>query len=277
MTIEEFKKLFPCCGCLNANRVIDIMKNHDIRKKSAFDYYQIRTKDRYIAIQVGEYTFFVGGPGSFGNKKISNCCYVTKLTPVETCPNHKDCAYDDNGKGACYAILDTVRFNELFFLQLLYTYLAIVDPVRYCKIIEREIENSGCPFVRIHESGDFFSQTYVDAWMDLIERHPEIEFYTYTKTDNFTFRNLSNLNIVDSLIWINGKSYINYGSKEYIDWLHELTGIPICPYGKDEIKCMGKCKACAHCKHMLFYRHGGNWFMGVYIGKDKKGAKNENH
>lgn len=36
-------------------------------------------------------------------------------------------------------------------------------------------------FVRVHSSGDFFSQDYFDAWMDVARAHPNIVFYAYTK------------------------------------------------------------------------------------------------
>lgn len=35
--------------------------------------------------------------------------------------------------------------------------------------------------VRIHDSGDFFSRDYLQGWIRLAERFPEILFYAYTK------------------------------------------------------------------------------------------------
>ena len=39
--------------------------------------------------------------------------------------------------------------------------------------------------VRIHVAGDFFSQTYFDAWMEVAELRPDIVFYAYTKSIPF--------------------------------------------------------------------------------------------
>jgi len=36
--------------------------------------------------------------------------------------------------------------------------------------------------VRLHDSGDFYSQTYIDAWMEVIRMNPTIWFYLYTKS-----------------------------------------------------------------------------------------------
>lgn len=44
--------------------------------------------------------------------------------------------------------------------------------------------------VRIHASGDFFSQAYFDMWLELCRNHPDIEFWAYTKSINFLVNRL---------------------------------------------------------------------------------------
>jgi len=36
--------------------------------------------------------------------------------------------------------------------------------------------------MRVHDSGDFFSQEYFDAWLEVIRARPDIVFYAYTKS-----------------------------------------------------------------------------------------------
>ena len=36
--------------------------------------------------------------------------------------------------------------------------------------------------VRIHGGGDFFSQIYFDAWLDVVARRPNIQFWAFTKS-----------------------------------------------------------------------------------------------
>jgi hypothetical protein len=36
--------------------------------------------------------------------------------------------------------------------------------------------------VRIHASGDFFSQTYFDAWVEYARQHPSVTFWAFTKS-----------------------------------------------------------------------------------------------
>lgn len=50
-------------------------------------------------------------------------------------------------------------------------------------LIEKSLEYHGKNFTlfRIHESGDFYSQEYFDAWLEVIAKNPSIKFYAYTK------------------------------------------------------------------------------------------------
>jgi hypothetical protein len=45
-------------------------------------------------------------------------------------------------------------------------------------------------FVRIHVSGDFFSQDYFDAWLEVARRRPYTRFYAYTKSLPYWVRRL---------------------------------------------------------------------------------------
>jgi hypothetical protein len=47
-------------------------------------------------------------------------------------------------------------------------------------LIERSIPRKA-KLVRIHGSGDFYNQTYFDAWLLVAQRQPKRIFYTYTK------------------------------------------------------------------------------------------------
>lgn len=42
-----------------------------------------------------------------------------------------------------------------------------------------------CKAIRIHASGDFFSQNYFDMWLEIARENPTIEFWAYTKSINF--------------------------------------------------------------------------------------------
>lgn len=40
----------------------------------------------------------------------------------------------------------------------------------------------GCTMLRLHISGDFTSETYIDGWTELIARHPEVRVWAYTRS-----------------------------------------------------------------------------------------------
>jgi len=44
-----------------------------------------------------------------------------------------------------------------------------------------EWRKSGGAAIRIHDSGDFFSADYLNAWLDIAREHPDVLFYAYTK------------------------------------------------------------------------------------------------
>lgn len=102
------------------------------------------------------------------------------------------------------------------------------------------IDKLGHKHVRIHESGDFYSQSYVRSWESIATKRPDVMFLAYTKRMNdFDFsglRALPNVIVINSLF---GKS-LNYGP---------LTKAPanatICPaYQKDVKGCGHDCNIC---------------------------------
>jgi len=47
--------------------------------------------------------------------------------------------------------------------------------------------------VRIHMSGDFFSQSYFDTWLNICRKNPNIEFWSYTKSLNYWVKRLNKI------------------------------------------------------------------------------------
>jgi hypothetical protein len=44
--------------------------------------------------------------------------------------------------------------------------------------------------IRIHMSGDFYSQDYFDMWLKICSEHPEVEFWAYTKSLNYWVKSI---------------------------------------------------------------------------------------
>lgn len=51
----------------------------------------------------------------------------------------------------------------------------------------------GADAVRIHASGDFFSQAYFDQWLDYARQRPDVDFWAFTKSVHFWARRLESI------------------------------------------------------------------------------------
>jgi len=116
-------------------------------------------------------------------------------------------------------------------------------------ILRIQLKVTNIKTVRIHSSGDFFSNSYINMWERIIKDFPHIKFYAYTKSkDFFDFDNickLQNFNLIDSFAIINNQKVLNYGNEEHIEKLVK-QGYFLCPATKNDWK--GKCgKECFYC------------------------------
>lgn len=99
----------------------------------------------------------------------------------------------------------------------------------------------GTPYVRIHESGEFYSQEYVDSWAAIATALPNVQFLAYTKRlaewDFSALRALPNVIIISSLF---GKS-VNYSK----DLSKKPESASLCPTAFDKsIGCLKGCDLC---------------------------------
>lgn len=62
------------------------------------------------------------------------------------------------------------------------------------ELIERSLPETKFSIpTRVHVSGDFFTQKYFDAWMEVARRHPDRLFYAYTKALPFWVARLGDI------------------------------------------------------------------------------------
>lgn len=99
--------------------------------------------------------------------------------------------------------------------------------------------------VRIHESGDFYSQEYIDKWARIAKQLPSITFYAFTKRKaDFDFKELEDSNNVVIINSLAGNK-INYGT---IGYLNNHPCKNVCPATvkatKNSTICGVTCKFC---------------------------------
>jgi len=75
--------------------------------------------------------------------------------------------------------------------------------------------------VRIHMSGDFYSQKYFDLWLQICKDNPKVEFWAYTKSVNYWVKRLDE--IPDNLILTASQG----GKYDYLINKHNLKNVEI--------------------------------------------------
>ena len=116
--------------------------------------------------------------------------------------------------------------------------------------------------IRVHDSGDFYSQEYVNKWIEIARRFPTIKFFAYTKRmqdlDFSKMLQLPNFALIDSLKF----GILNYGAKEEIFKLAKKYDAYICPatLTHNKITCGNGCNICidknkGEKRGVLFIKH----------------------
>jgi len=129
------------------------------------------------------------------NDKIQGA-FIFNLPTRITCPGSTKCCRD-----ICYA-----KCQEKFYHHVVPQYRAsMYEMAKSSKFkdiliaaLTVETLTSDIRAFRIHESGDFFSQDYLDAWVSIIRAFPQVKFWAYTKSYMLDFKEalkLKNLNL----------------------------------------------------------------------------------
>lgn len=191
---------------------------------------------------------------SRGNAKIEKAL-IWNLPAGITCPGAtKMCAE------SCYAKDSAIRFPNVV-PQARSRNLEISKSPEFKNLMIQKLKRSRLPRMRIHESGDFFNQKYLNDWVAIIKQDPKRTFWAYTKSWK--------LNFTEALKLPN--LYLRYSvdctTKKYPrqDLPHAAVSAVredffICPSTKVKghtIKCMKDCLYCIDCKKPLIFRPHG--------------------
>ena len=206
------------------------------------------------------------------NKKLGKLIWDFSLPPIVSCPNCEDCKLD------CYAVSTYKMYKsaKLSWDNNFKLCLNNLDLFKDCVI--NQLSKGKILMVRIHQSGDFYSDEYLQSWIDIINLFPNIKFFAYTKSfEGKNFTPPENLNIIDSFIEYEGYKYLNFSNYDVISKLRNKTKSIICPNTKggylknihkkdkqskqyikgDKLKKM-TCSDCLYCidkKNVLFVQH----------------------
>ena len=218
-------------------------KHHDTWKKKTFGL---------IGKSVPYQTFM-----SRGSLKLWKTILIFNLPPIKSCPVHDSCWK------TCYAVpaykvypSARDRWDDNFMLAQ--EDIPYLERHLTAQIGREKAKKLGVKAVRFHSSGDFFSQSYVDMWDRIIQAHPDVRFYTYTKTENIfdfsSIRSRPNFSLILSFL---PDGEMNYGPEEYIHQLKaKYPKAYICPAIKNpDLHCGKQCNYCIRGSMPLFYQH----------------------
>ena len=145
-----------------------------------------------------------------GNAKLKNDVAIFDLPASFTCPFAKDCGdkvdpltgkmiFNPEAKFRCFAATSEL-ISSAARRKRWHNFNLIKDcksDTQIAKLIVASIEanklTKNAAKVRIHSSGDFFSQMYFDAWVKVAKLMPEKIFYAYTKSLKFWVKRLGNI------------------------------------------------------------------------------------
>lgn len=137
---------------------------------------------------------------SHGNAKLNKQTVIFNLPAGSTCPGALQCfsmaVADANGKRSirdgehtqfrCFAASSEVQYDHVYNNRQA-NFKAIVDALKSgncANLIHTELQKAlkkNTKLVRIHESGDFFSAAYLQAWLMVALHNPSLKFYFYSK------------------------------------------------------------------------------------------------
>ena len=119
--------------------------------------------------------------------------YKTKSGKI-TCPFAKDCikyCYAQKGNYTRFPIIQ----------ELMEKKYNITKQDNFILLMNEEIEKKKAKYIRIHDSGDFYSIKYLNKWIQIAKDNKSVIFYAYTKSIKFFINGLKlpkNLKIIFS-------------------------------------------------------------------------------
>jgi hypothetical protein len=140
---------------------------------------------------------------SKGNAKLDASTLVFNLPAGRTCPGASKCLsmarVDQDGKRRiqdgehtqfrCFAASSEVQYDGAFYnrannMQTVVDYLQVgIDhAAEQINVALQHFKTRNTKLVRIHESGDFFSLAYLQAWVKVAQMNPNLKFYCYSKS-----------------------------------------------------------------------------------------------
>jgi len=230
--------------------------------------YQSLMKDMIGKTRVTD-RFVMSSPSKISKK--SHCAFSLPAGPDFSCPGAteacKEC-YAMKHRHLWPAVQDAFARNW----KLIQSFEKKNDVFSAVIMLSGSISDSN--IFRIHESGDFYSQWYVDVWDRVIKTRKDVSFWAYTRSFDLNYgKILKNKNF---MLWASADKYnLNEAEKMANRYkavrlaygpINKIEDAPensfVCPVTSKKINVEGACEKCKFCitrdaarKNVTFIKH----------------------
>lgn len=144
---------------------------------------------------------------SDGNRRMNIPTF--SLISEHTCPNATELC-----KKHCYAKKAERAYPNAFINRMTNTFDTLKATfVNETKVLISKKKNT---YIRIHESGDFYSQEYLNKWFKICKMFPGKKFLTYTQMFNLDWKEKPKNMVVYWTIWPDTAIIPKKGLKAYV-------------------------------------------------------------
>lgn len=91
------------------------------------------------------------------------------------------CPFAESCIKFCYAQKGNYKRFPIVGQQMEKRY-KISKGANFIDLMNDEIKKKKADFIRIHDSGDFYSKSYIQKWFTIANDNPKVKFYAYTKS-----------------------------------------------------------------------------------------------
>lgn len=175
---------------------------------------------------------------------------IFDIPPITTCPGSTPLC-----RQHCYA-LKSERLYPNTRRSRKFNYIATLHPDFTTRMISYIARLKKFTHFRLHSSGDFYSQEYLDKWVTICKASPHMQFLVYTQQHHLNYNGLPPNVVLYHSIWPDSpqlKFSPNTLKAYVIDSTHiKLPTLKNPPNLTQTFKCpkthtKGKCNDCMHC------------------------------
>ena len=182
---------------------------------------------------------------SLGNHKLPRNIAIFNIPEVKTCPGRTEAC-----EKLCYAIKASIIYHNRVPQQRKRN-LQLSISKKFIEVACKELNKyTKIDTVRIHESGDFYNQTYLNKWIKISNNIPTLVFFAYTKSYKLDYSKLpKNFIAIYSSDWTTKHYSVQLKNRAIMIQQRKKDNIQgkLIFNHKVVFQCPGSCKTCDYC------------------------------